>query len=257
MPWLRPHRRFRDRLSAYIDGRLEQRDREDLDRHLVACPDCRRDLSELRATVQALQDLPQAEAPRSFALTPGHLERPAPAAPPRPAPGLMTGLRLAAAALTVALVAVVFVDLGGVADDETADRAARSGESAQPAESQFGAEPYDTGTPGAEDSGTAPASGGHDEPPPEPAAQPAATATPGPDTPVSRDTDDAGQPNDDTALAPAPTTPPGAEPAAASEAAPAEDGGFDALLVAEIALAVALAAVVAAAMGFTCAGRKG
>ena len=258
MPWLRSHRRFRDRLSAYIDGRLDDRAREDLDRHLDACPDCRRDLSELRATVQALHDLPQSDVPHSFALTPAHLERPARPAPPRPAPqtgrmaGLMTGLRLSAAALTVALVAVVFVDLGGVADDETADRAARSGGSEQPSESQFGAEPYATGTAGAEDSGQVPPAAGGDP------GQSVPTPTPIPDadTPTTRDTDDAKPPDNGSALA-VPTTPPGAEPASASEAAPAEDGGFDALLAAEIVLAVALAVVVAAAVGFTLAGRKG
>jgi len=254
MPWLRSHRRFRDRLSVYIDGRLDDRARGELERHLDACPACRRDLTELRATVQALHDLPQSDVPRSFALTPAHLERPARPAPPRPAPGLMTGLRLSAAALTVALVAVVFVDVGGVAEDGTADRAARSGDIQQPGSREPPSEHYEAATPG-------PAAGEVGGDTDGNTGQTGSPATPTPipdaDTPTTRDTDDAEPSDNNSALAPVPTTPPGAEPAATSEAAPAEDGGFDALLAAEIVLAVALAVVVAAAVGFTFAGRKG
>ena len=113
MLWLDTHRRFRDRLSAYIDGELGPGQAEALEAHLGSCPDCRRHLEELRATVAALRDLPQQEVPRPFALTPQQLPRPAAKAPVALVLALTTGLRLAGVALAFALAVVLVVDLGG------------------------------------------------------------------------------------------------------------------------------------------------
>src|SRR3990170_133779 len=95
MLWPGAHRRFRESLSAYIDGELRAAAAERLETHLAACEGCRLELGQLRATAAALRDLPEAEVPRSFTLSP---ER---AAARRPLTGatapLALGMRLAAA----------------------------------------------------------------------------------------------------------------------------------------------------------------
>jgi len=113
MLWLNKHARFRDHLSPYIDGRLTPDEARGLETHLDGCEACRGELGELRATASALRDLPQADAPRSFALTPEMLERRAPAAAPS-APPLTAGMRLASAAVALVLTIVVIGDLGGI-----------------------------------------------------------------------------------------------------------------------------------------------
>lgn len=118
MLWLNKHARFRGKLSPYIDGRLTPGETGELEAHLAGCDACRRELDELRATASVLRELPQAEPRRSFALTPGMLER---RATPRPsAPPLAAGMRLASAAVAVALTVVAIGDLsmGGGTGDE-------------------------------------------------------------------------------------------------------------------------------------------
>src|SRR3990172_2688691 len=112
MLWPGSHRRFRESLSAYIDGELEASAAERLEAHLAACEGCRLELGQLRATAAALRDLPEAEVPRSFTLSP---ER---AAARRPLTGatapLALGMRLAAAGGAGARVAGFVVGPGGV-----------------------------------------------------------------------------------------------------------------------------------------------
>src|SRR3990170_1672096 len=114
--WPGAHRRFRESLSAYIDGEMEASAVERLEAHLAACEGCRLELQQLRATAAALHDLPEIQAPRSFTLSPQR------AAARRPLTGAATplalGMRLAAAGVAVALAAVFVVDLGGLADDQ-------------------------------------------------------------------------------------------------------------------------------------------
>src|SRR3990172_9773502 len=69
------HRRWRGRLSAYLDGRLQPPERQGLEQHLEGCPSCREELEALRTTVALLRRMPQAPVPRSFSLA----EAPAPA----------------------------------------------------------------------------------------------------------------------------------------------------------------------------------
>ena len=99
------HRRTRRQLSPYVDGKLSAQESRRLEEHLAQCRACRDELEELRATVQAMAELPLVEAPRSFALTaaPRRVEALRPAAR-----RLEFGLRAAtvAAAFVLAIVAV-------------------------------------------------------------------------------------------------------------------------------------------------------
>ncbi len=110
MLWFDRHRRLRAQLSVYIDGELDAAAAARLEVHLEECRRCRRELDELRATVAVLRELPEAEAPRSFVLTPGRAAAPRRVAP-APAP-LAFGVRIAAAGVAAALAAVVVVDVG-------------------------------------------------------------------------------------------------------------------------------------------------
>ena len=63
------HRHLRPEiLSEYLDGRLDQRHQGLVARRLAECPACREELNTLRATVAALQSLPDLPLPRSFTL---------------------------------------------------------------------------------------------------------------------------------------------------------------------------------------------
>ncbi|MFQ5880344.1 MAG: anti-sigma factor family protein, partial [Dehalococcoidia bacterium] len=102
------HARLRNDLSAYIDGRLGAAPARRLEAHLAACEQCRRQLAELQATVNALRWLPQAAVPRSFVLSPQRARRPAPALP------FYTPVRAAAVAAAVALAALLTADLASI-----------------------------------------------------------------------------------------------------------------------------------------------
>jgi anti-sigma factor RsiW len=242
MFWFDRHRRFRGQLSAYIDGALDPPAAARLEAHLAQCAPCRTELEQLRATVAALRELPEAEAPRSFALSP---ERAAVRRPAVPAAPLAFGARIAAAGVAVALAAVVVVDLGDLGGDGAmeevstpqmmADREADEGEKeAEGAAPAAVPEPY--GTP------AAPEAGGLEEalvPEPGVAETPAA--------------DEAADFMDDRAAVETPVA--GPEEAEAPVAAPS-DGGVDALTAAEIGLAAALAVLVAGSLALAFAGRK-
>lgn len=60
------HLRHDDRLSAFLDDELGERDALAVTRHLAACDSCRHELEELRRTRAALRDLPPVETPLSF-----------------------------------------------------------------------------------------------------------------------------------------------------------------------------------------------
>lgn len=57
-------------LSAYIDGQLDDRQMRTLETRLRKEPELKRELQELRATVQSLRDLPVPQLTRHFTLTP-------------------------------------------------------------------------------------------------------------------------------------------------------------------------------------------
>ena len=66
-------------LSAFVDGRLSPSEEGALQRRLERDEDLRLALKEMRQTVQALRSLPSRPVPRSFALDPAMVTRPAPA----------------------------------------------------------------------------------------------------------------------------------------------------------------------------------
>src|SRR5258708_39262630 len=58
----------RERLSAYLDGELDEGEREALERHLPTCEQCQRTLDELREARALLHAMPPPALPRSFAI---------------------------------------------------------------------------------------------------------------------------------------------------------------------------------------------
>lgn len=66
----RDHRNSMRDLSAYVDGELEPRQAERLERHLSVCQECQQELRSLRETKQLLRSLPQRALARSFVLSP-------------------------------------------------------------------------------------------------------------------------------------------------------------------------------------------
>lgn len=117
------HRYALQRLSSYIDGQLSEQERERVQVHLRACPDCREQLRILRWTKDLSRQMPVMPVPRSFIIREADLEaRPAAAGWPRLLPSL-AGLQTAAAIVAVLLVLVVAGDLwmgGGVPIDQPA-----------------------------------------------------------------------------------------------------------------------------------------
>ncbi|MCH7838168.1 MAG: zf-HC2 domain-containing protein, partial [Chloroflexi bacterium] len=98
-------------LSAYVDGQLEPPARDRLEAHIETCTPCREALAELRALRSALQELPPATAPRSFALREADVRAEAkPSLTPARPPALLGGL---ASVALVAFVALVGVDVLG------------------------------------------------------------------------------------------------------------------------------------------------
>lgn len=257
IPWLDRHRRFRDQLSPYLDGELAARPRDALERHLVSCAPCRQELAALRATARALAELPQAEVPRSFTLTPDQVRGPAPRPfaprPPLAAPFL-------AGALAFALAAILVVDLGDIGGGGPAatrqeapaaeERIDAYGDRA-PAEEEAPATGADTGggTGGTAGGGTAAGGAGG----PAGATAPAPTPAPEALAPAPSPSPDQFGAADEAARA-QPSPPPQAGPDVAPAAG--EGDGLDPLRAAEIGLAAALGALVAGAAGYAAWSRR-
>ncbi|HEU4759564.1 MAG TPA: zf-HC2 domain-containing protein [Dehalococcoidia bacterium] len=273
MTWLDKHRRYRQQLSPYIDGRLLPPESRALESHLEGCLACRSELQDLRATVSALRDLPLANVPRSFALT----SQQAAAPPPRPSLPVATaiglGMRLATAGLAVALAALLVVDLGGLRGEGGSPSTGQpQAEKAAPATEanrsvQLDQAPSATGVPGAVGetnigrTQSVPAGGpgtqrlepsptpvAGEQPAPSPTPEPTATPLPAPAAPTP-----AATPFSAFVITGTPETEGAAARAAASAGA---GGGIDPLRAAEIALAVALGLTIAAAAALAFAARR-
>src|SRR3989442_8586194 len=61
-----PSPESRERLSELLDETLPARERALVDAHLADCPECRRELERLRATVSLLQRVEPVRAPAGF-----------------------------------------------------------------------------------------------------------------------------------------------------------------------------------------------
>jgi hypothetical protein len=216
-------------LSAFIDGVLPDEQHAQVARHLTSCDTCALELDSLRLVSDALRDLPEASAPRSFTLSPKMAD-----AGERPAPASAAGarslhtLRLAGAAIAVVLAIVLVIDAGSGGDtatDEVTDASIESDMSLAGAESAA--------------NGEAPAYG---------AAGPAV--------------DDGAQESAPSAQAPEATTTPdfgtyeiqeNRDRAFDSRNSPVADKGAstDSLLILEITLAIALTGIIVAAIALT------
>jgi len=58
----------RERLSAYLDGELDEGEREALEQHLPTCEQCQRTLDDFREVRALLRAMPVPAMPRSFAI---------------------------------------------------------------------------------------------------------------------------------------------------------------------------------------------
>jgi len=264
MFWFDRHRRLRDQLSAYIDDALDPAACGRLEAHLGECARCRAELEQIRSTVAALQELPEAQVPRSFALSP---ERAAVRRPAVPAAPLVFGARIAAAGVAAALAAVLVVDLGdlggdGATEETFAPQMAAEREIDDDKAGGEGAAPLVPAPPGMmgerladeyglEAEGDTTIAGGlpelEDAAPREPTEAPAAAPRPA-------DEDAEGQLMGDDGAGETPAA--DSEKAEAPVAAPSDGGGIDALTAAEIGLAAALGVLVSGSLVLAFAGRK-
>ncbi len=103
-------------ISAHADGELAPDRLTALDAHLAGCERCRTELDDLLAVRDALRELPQVAAPRSFALTPAMAERERAPVTSRTTPSFVA-MRVAGAGFAAVLAVVVMLDVGGIVDD--------------------------------------------------------------------------------------------------------------------------------------------
>jgi hypothetical protein len=103
-------------ISAHADGELAPDRLAALDAHLTGCERCRTELADLLAVRDALQELPQVAAPRSFTLTPAMTQREAQPVTSRTTPSFVA-MRVAGAGFAAVLALVVMLDAGGIVDD--------------------------------------------------------------------------------------------------------------------------------------------
>jgi len=137
------------KLSAYIDQRLDLREREGVEQHLEACQECRQELHSLRAAVDLLHSVPQAVPRRSFAVTE---TRPLPHWAPFPA------LRVATAVLAVSLVLVFAADMTNLFQTRPLATEEKGASSYEPGSGQGGVDSYSQ--PGEDQSTLGPALNG-------------------------------------------------------------------------------------------------
>jgi len=109
MGWFRRNEHDEEQLSAYLDGELDSRQAEIVERHLATCESCAALLEELRSTQTLLSELPAQTPRRSFVLGAEYARAPVRDAP---APRRLS-LALAPAAALSVFVALLFVDLTG------------------------------------------------------------------------------------------------------------------------------------------------
>lgn len=111
-------------LSAYLDSELTSAANQRLEAHIASCAPCATHLEELREARSVLRSIPEAPAPRSFALTPEMARDARPvrqALPARRVQPLVNGLRMTSAGLAVALAVVVVIGVSGGGSESSDD----------------------------------------------------------------------------------------------------------------------------------------
>lgn len=98
------HRYVRDRLSAYVDGELNENEKTRIEEHLAACEVCRADLHTLRWTKRLLRETPPVKIPRSFVVREADV---------RSRPRLSRRVQLYATQWATAVVALLLVVVAG------------------------------------------------------------------------------------------------------------------------------------------------
>ncbi len=58
--------RMENRIVPYVDGRMKENERAQVEKHLAACPACRLRVNEFRAVTELLDELPQIEPSAAF-----------------------------------------------------------------------------------------------------------------------------------------------------------------------------------------------
>ncbi len=96
-------------LSAYLDGELDERERERLEARLSQDPALRAELRTLHQTVSMVRELPQTSAPRNFILSESMVRRREPAPAPEPRRAWAAPLLTAATTVVSLLFVVVLV----------------------------------------------------------------------------------------------------------------------------------------------------
>ena len=178
----RGHQRYLDKLSEYLDDRLDAEERARIEGHLEGCGQCRQELESLRETIGLLRRVALVEPPRSFKLQeapspaprPSLLGRLIPGAPGAGRPALAWSMQLSTAVVAIALVVLLAGDFGGLfGDGDTLQ-----GPVSQPAsqEAQFTTESVPEPAPAPE----APASAAAESAPVAPAAPVPQQAMPAP-----------------------------------------------------------------------------
>jgi hypothetical protein len=109
--------RFRATLSAYLDGELNSRHAENVEKHLATCDSCAALLEDLRGTRALLSALPSHTPGRSFVLGAEYARTPVRDA----APSKRFSLVLAPAVAASVFVALLFVDFADFSSSTSSD----------------------------------------------------------------------------------------------------------------------------------------
>lgn len=104
-------------LSEYVDNRLDSVKKSLVERHLASCEACSKELESLRMTVQLLHRVPEAPAPRSFAITIPEVKHEGVLGP-----SSLRWLRPATAVATIVLLVLLVGDFLNVFEQETGTR---------------------------------------------------------------------------------------------------------------------------------------
>ncbi len=107
MGWFRRSEHPEEQLSAYLDGELNARQANAVERHLAGCVACSALLEELRSAKSMLAAMPRETPRRSFVLGSEYARERVPARPPR-----RSALTFAPAIALTVFVALLVVDLG-------------------------------------------------------------------------------------------------------------------------------------------------